>query len=241
MNRAEIKQDAKHILNSHFSFYFLLFLPVLLIELIGGIVYYWNSSDTPKPSDVYGSLILWMASLLAVGVYFVCVDAFRQKLTYDNPLRKSLTIFNNGDYFLGTLLIGILTGIFTFLWTLLLIVPGIIKSFSYSQSFFIYRDAIDRGERMSYLDAITRSRELMDGHKMDYFVMVLSFIGWDLLVLVTLGIAAIWVQPYMGLSFANFYNELANQHDAAPELIDEKATSDDQADNDVHTNNDDKQ
>lgn len=94
---------------------------------------------------------------------------------------------------------------------------------------------------MSYLDAITRSRELMDGHKMDYFVMVLSFIGWDLLVLVTLGIAAIWVQPYMGLSFANFYNELANQHDAAPELIDEKATSDDQADNDDHTNNDDKQ
>ncbi|MEY2376440.1 DUF975 family protein [Lentilactobacillus buchneri] len=59
----------------------------------------------------------------------------------------------------------------------------------------MYRDAVDRGEKISYLDAITRSRQLMDGHKWDYFVMALSFIGWGLLVGITLGIAAIWVQP----------------------------------------------
>jgi uncharacterized membrane protein len=55
----------------------------------------------------------------------------------------------------------------------------------------------------------------MDGHKWEYFVMSLSFIGWGLLVAFTAGIAAIWVQPYMVLSFANFYNELIEQQTAA--------------------------
>ncbi len=58
----------------------------------------------------------------------------------------------------------------------------------------------------------------MDGHKWEYFVMILSFIGWGLVVLITFGIAAIWVQPYYTLSFANFYNELADQQTVQPPL-----------------------
>ncbi|WP_243686372.1 DUF975 family protein [Lentilactobacillus rapi] len=92
------------------------------------------------------------------------------------------------------------------------------QAFSYSQAYYIYRDAIDHGEQIGYLDAITRSRQLMDGHKWEYFVMILSFIGWGLVVLITFGIAAIWVQPYYTLSFANFYNELADQQTVQPPL-----------------------
>ncbi|MCI1923094.1 MAG: DUF975 family protein [Lentilactobacillus buchneri] len=214
MNRASLKEDAKSILNSHFSFYFLLFLPAFILEVIGGIIFGINATDYLEPSDGISTLITWIAALLAIGMSFVCLDAMREKLTYENPLQKSMFLFHNGDYFLGTLLISIIQYIFVILWSILLIVPGIIKSMAYSQSFFIYRDAIDHGEHISYTDAITRSRQMMDGHKWEYFVMGLSFIGWLILVSVTAGIAAIWVQPYMSLSFANYYNELSREQNA---------------------------
>lgn len=216
MNRAAIKEDAKSILNAHFSFFFLLFLPIFIIEILIG----WFGHDIferPMVLTVWtnlNSLLSLLLLLLAAGIAFVCIDAMRQKLEYEQPLQKSFTIFTNGDYFLGTLLIDILMWIFIFLWSLLLFIPGMIKSLAYSQAIYIYRDAIDRGERIGFLEAITQSRELMDGHKWELFVMQLSFLGWALLVVVTAGIAGIWVLPYSTLSFANYYNELVIQQNA---------------------------
>ncbi|MFD1124692.1 DUF975 family protein [Lentilactobacillus raoultii] len=216
MNRVALKEDAKSILNSHFSFYFLLFLPAFILELISGVVFGYNAHPYPEPSDGASLLISWLTSVLLVGVYFVCLDAIREKLTYDQPLQKSLFVFSNGDYFVGALLLSIIQYIFIVLWMILLIIPGIVKAMAYSQTFFIYRDAIDQGEHIPYTEAITRSRRLMVGHKWEYFVMSLSFLGWALVVMVTAGIAAIWVQPYMSLSFANYYNELVRQENGQP-------------------------
>ncbi|GEP24638.1 DUF975 family protein [Lentilactobacillus diolivorans] len=216
MNRAAIKEDAKSILNAHFSFFFLLFLPIFIIEVLIGWFGY-GVFERPMVLTVWtnlNSLLSLLLLLLAAGIAFVCIDAMRQKLEYEQPLQKSFTIFINGDYFLGTLLIDILMWIFIFLWSLLLFIPGMIKSLAYSQAIYIYRDAIDRGERIGFLEAITQSRELMDGHKWELFVMQLSFLGWALLVVVTAGIAGIWVLPYSTLSFANYYNELVIQQNA---------------------------
>lgn len=218
MDRPALKKDAKSILNSHFSFYFLLWLPIFILEAVGGIMYVpdMERSDPFTMTVNIGLFLTLLASIMTIGVFFISIDAIRQTLTYENPLQKSFIIFSRGEYFLGTILLYILISIFTFLWTLLLVIPGIIKAFSYSQAYYIYRDAIDHGEQIGYLDAITRSRQLMDGHKWEYFVMILSFIGWGLVVLITFGIAAIWVQPYYTLSFANFYNELADQQTVHP-------------------------
>ncbi|GAF36066.1 DUF975 family protein [Lentilactobacillus farraginis] len=211
MNRVALKEDAKSILNTHFSFYFLLFLPYFILEIISGYLVGLNESSDLAPTDGVGSLIAWAAYVVMVGLSFVCLDAMREKLTYEQPMQKSLFVFNNGDYFIGAVLISILKYIFITLWTFLLIVPGIIKMMAYSQTFYIYRDAIDNGEHIGYTEAITRSRQMMDGHKAEYFVLQLSFIGWYLLIVVTLGLAAIWVQPYISLSLANYYNELSLQ------------------------------
>jgi uncharacterized membrane protein len=225
MNRKALKLDAKSLLNAHFKFFFLLFLPVFILEFIAG---YMSAPKTDYSVELnattatpvwtgqqtFGTVVSILSALITIGVAFICIDAMRQKLTYEKPFSKSMTIFDNVDYFLGAIIIYIIQAIFVFLWMLLLIIPGIIKSLAYSQSYYIYRDAVDHGEKISYLDAITRSRKLMDGHKWEYFVMSLSFIGWGLLVLVTLGIAAIWVQPYMSLSFANFYRELVDEQNA---------------------------
>lgn len=94
--------------------------------------------------------------------------------------------------------------LFILLWSLLFIIPGIIKAFSYSMAFYVLAE----NKGMSALEAIRKSKELMDGHKMDLFVLGLSFIGWSLVVAFTFGLAAIWVVPYMETTAANFYNSI---------------------------------
>lgn len=97
-----------------------------------------------------------------------------------------------------------LTGLFVMLWSLLLYVPGIIKACSYSQAMYIVAENPEIGAR----EAIDQSKAMMEGHKMDYFLLVLSFFGWALLGALTFGILYIWLIPYMQTTFANFYNSI---------------------------------
>ncbi|PIA86921.1 hypothetical protein ADO05_00261 [Streptococcus parauberis] len=115
-------------------------------------------------------------------------------------------------YFIGAIVILILQTIWAVLWTVLLIVPGIVKSLAYSQAILIYRDAVDSGESIGYIEAISRSRELMDGHKWQYFKLLISFIGWWILVVLTAGLLVIWVGPYYQMAKVNFYNNLVNNN-----------------------------
>ena len=92
------------------------------------------------------------------------------------------------------------------MWTLLFIVPGIIKSISYSAAPYIMAE----NPTISAMDALDESKRIMDGHKMDYFVLTLSFIPWMLLGVLTLGIALIYAVPYMDMTLTNFYLSIKN-------------------------------
>ena len=98
----------------------------------------------------------------------------------------------------------LLTVIFTFLWTLLLIVPGIIKSLSYALAPYILAE----NPELTANEAINRSMEMMNGHKMDLFLMVLGYTGFALLSLLALGIPLLWIYPYYQAVFAKFYEEV---------------------------------
>lgn len=98
----------------------------------------------------------------------------------------------------------VLEAVFIFLWTLLLIIPGIIASIAYSQTFYI----LSEDKKIDALDAITKSKQMMYGHKWTYFCLNLRFIGWFLLCLLTLGIGFLWFIPYVQVSYAEFYKEL---------------------------------
>ena len=100
----------------------------------------------------------------------------------------------------------LLREIYIGLWTLLLIVPGIVKSYSYAMTPYILQDAPD----CKYDDAICRSMAMMRGHKMDLFLLDLSFIGWAILSLLTLGIGFLFLSPYWMTARAKFYEELVN-------------------------------
>ncbi len=103
-------------------------------------------------------------------------------------------------------LVGILwMYLFTFLWSLLFVIPGIIKSIAYSMTPYILAERDD----VSAQDAIKVSMEMTYGHKMEIFVMGLSFIGWWLLTGLTFGILAFFFTgPYTATSFAGLYEEL---------------------------------
>lgn len=97
--------------------------------------------------------------------------------------------------------------LYIFLWSLLLVIPGIIKYISYSQTFYILRDE----PSLTYNGAIERSMAMMEGHKMDYFLLILSFIGWYILGILSLGIGFLWINPYISRALALFYEDLKSE------------------------------
>lgn len=114
------------------------------------------------------------------------------------------TLFSKFDQFGAGFLMRLLTILFTVLWTLLFIVPGIVASYSYAMAPFILAE----NPGMTASDAIRASKELMRGHKWSLFCLDLSFIGWALLCILTLGIGTLFLTPYMGASRAAFYRHI---------------------------------
>lgn len=112
----------------------------------------------------------------------------------------------------GTVL---LHNIYLFLWTLLLIVPGIVKMYSYALTNFILKDYPE----LAYNAAIEKSMAMMSGYKMKLFLLDLSFIGWALLSCLTLGIGFLFLYPYMQTAHAAFYEELRAERGEKIEVI----------------------
>ncbi len=108
-------------------------------------------------------------------------------------------------------LIPFLVGVYTVLWTLLLIIPGIIKAYSYAMAPYVFKD----NPEISCDDAIKESMRLMDGHKLQLFLLDLSFIGWVILASLTLGIGFLWLVPYWQTTRVHFYEDLKKEMPAA--------------------------
>ena len=113
-------------------------------------------------------------------------------------LFKRINIFGRAFW------LAFLTSLFTILWSLLFIVPGIIKGISYSMGLYILAENPDWTAR----ECIKESKRIMKGNIGKFFVLALSFIPWYLLCSVTFGIAIIYVYPYVNATIANFYNSI---------------------------------
>jgi len=141
---------------------------------------------------------------ITIGLVWAWIDLSRGKrISFEHLMEPYKTMFGK------SILVAVLQGLFLFLWTLLFIVPGIIKSFSYMLTYHILRDEPE----LSPLQAITKSRRMMNGHKAEALVLGLSFIGWILLGVVTLFIGFLWIAPYMSVTYAHFYNMLRTEYE----------------------------
>ena len=148
---------------------------------------------------------------LAYGFMLVFLGFIRGDKTFSMS-----KLFDGFKDYTRTLTIVLLVFIFTFLWTLLLIVPGIIKMYSYSMTYYISKDKPE----LSADECINESMRLMDGNKMKLFLLDLSFIGWVLLAILTGCIGFLWLVPYMQTARACFYEDLiANDTQQKEEII----------------------
>lgn len=178
---------------------------IALYLLNGGISIYVNivtaiNRDDPSTTVGYSSSIITLLlipfTIAASGYYLNHIRGF-------NPEWKSLYkegIDNYGSY----LVTGVLVNVFTFLWSLLFVVPGIIKSLAYSQANYVIHD----NPRLKGKEAIEISKRMTNGFKGDLFSMYLSFIGWYILVGLTCGILSIYVTTYVETTAAMYYENL---------------------------------
>lgn len=146
-----------------------------------------------------------IASLLLSGPVAYGVSAMFLKQTRTGEKMDIGDIFNGfREDFSNTFLIGLMTTIFTMLWSLLFIIPGIVKALSYSMAMYIKVDHPD----YDWKQCIDESQRMMQGHKGELFVLNLSFIGWMIVGAFCAGIGSFWVNAYMQAATSQFYENL---------------------------------
>lgn len=228
--RKELKKEVKKLLNKDLGKSLMLYLIMIFL----GILSMFSGKIEAKsllianydPFAVYHGYarllsISGIAGLiflsLFLSVLFRSLDWLRNNELEFSPFKSNFTYYRNPDWW-KLIVIRVIVAIFTFLWMLLLIIPGYIKIFSYSQTFLIYKDVQEKGDgdKYKFTDYITKSRQLMDGNKWRFFVLQLSYIGWYFLGYITFGIALIWVIPYVCMTNVNFYKDLVEQN---PDII----------------------
>ena len=183
MNRIELKNRAKQSLTGNWG------AAILGLVIYGAIVSLLSTTGV-------GSFVTGLVSLGYISLY---LSLLRGKTpTFEGSI--SAITENIGTKFVSTLLVML----YTFLWSLLFIIPGIVKSYSYAMTPYIL---LDRPE-LSATDAIKESEKMMNGHKMELFILDLSFIGWILLSILTCGVLVLYVEPYMMATRSAFYLEL---------------------------------
>ena len=179
-DRKQVKLRAKSALHANFGLVFGTIIVGSLIISAGGMV-------------IFGSIVL--AGPIAAGLALVQLSVLRGQDVQFGDMFKG---FNNFGTNCGA---GVLEAVYIMLWSLLFWIPGIVKAYSYAMTFYILADHPE----MKANEAITASRFMMKGHKWDLFVLDLRFCWWIVLACISCGLGVIYVEPYMELSRASFY------------------------------------
>ncbi|MGM9834806.1 MAG: DUF975 family protein [Bacilli bacterium] len=195
MDWRKIKESAKEIAEKNIWNIWKPFLIIGLISWILGMLCGIITDDT-FINNFLSSIISIGLLPLEVGVVSYILDIIRG----NNPDISTITKYYNK--FFIVFILSFLVGLYTMLWSLLLIIPGIICALGYSMVYYIFCD----NDEISVQECMSKSKEMMEGHKMDYFLFSLSFIGWILLCVFI--IPAIWVVPYITCAQAKYYEEL---------------------------------
>lgn len=185
MDRLSLKLAAKSQIKGKIGTLFVISLVIALVSMVPSFI--------PIVGTLISSFIVSPAFAFSTTLIYLAIVANRSIQVSD--------AFQGFSFFWTAFKVNFLTGLFTMLWSLLFVIPGIIKSYSYSMSMYIAAE----NPQIPALDAINLSKKMTEGHKMDLFVLDLSFIGWILLSVITVGLGFIWVGPYMSATYANTY------------------------------------
>lgn len=183
-------------------------IATIVYLVVVAIISALTGTDNTNPAKMF--------SLSGVGLLVSILVAYPLELGFENSFKA---LYQNGDQNILANIFSIprehyshyVWGMFLMqlkimLWTLLFVIPGIIKSFSYAMTPYLL---VEHPE-MPVAEAIQTSKRMMNGHKFDLFYLYLTFIGWFLLSIITCGIGFFWLVPYMTTAKAAFYTDLKN-------------------------------
>jgi uncharacterized membrane protein len=183
MDSSKIKNDAKNALAGRWGVAVVTCLIYIVVSLPQAI---------PKVGTIF---LLLLSGPLTVGLARFSLNIAENREARTNDVFYGFKQYGRS---LGAML---LMYLYIFLWFLLLIIPGIIAAYAYAMVPYLLAD----DESIGIEDALARSKKMMDGYKLDLFVLQLSFIGWAILCIFTAGIGYLWLTPWMHVSTANFY------------------------------------
>ncbi len=149
----------------------------------------------------FGSILSIVSLIVAIPLSYGLYKALLLRAKYNAPLDFSHVIDGFKDDFGGILALGLLETLFITLWSMLFLIPGIVKSYAYS---FAYYVKIDHPE-YDWHACLDESKRLTQGHKGELFVLDLSFIGWLIVGTLALGVGTFWVAPYMATAKIHAY------------------------------------
>ena len=159
-----------------------------------------GDKDSPAILHLIGLVLFILALPLTWGYQTLFLGAVRG----GDVTAKDMFEGYNKELFSRVLTTTLLYYVYVFLWSLLLLIPGCIKSYSYAMTPYILKD----NPEMKNNAAIEESMRMMDGHKLELFLLDLSFIGWAILSILTCCIGFLWLVPYMNMARVNFYEDL---------------------------------
>lgn len=159
-----------------------------------------------------GAVYLVLVGLVLAVLFFILssvVGLGYAKFNLDYVDRRDApqigTMFAYFPYWKTAAVANLWQGLYVLLWSLLLVIPGVMAAYSYSMTGYILAEHPDLEPR----EAIARSKEMMSGNRWRLFCLHLSFIGWNLLNTLTLGIGSLWLNPYQQIASAAFYRDLS--------------------------------
>ncbi|MGO3468326.1 MAG: DUF975 family protein [Weissella hellenica] len=151
-----------------------------------------------------------LVGIFTLGVTFGFVEWHRRNKAPEQPVKVGLKFLGSKTIIDVVVLLGV-RFIFTMLWTCLFIIPGIIKTYSYSQATLLYADDVRAGREITSITSyLKKSEEMMLGYRFKLFWLQVSFILWWILVGITYGIAGFYVVPYYQATMAEFYLAVRN-------------------------------
>jgi uncharacterized membrane protein len=167
---------------------------------IGGTVLYVVVAYAVGVVPIIGFIV----SILITGAMSIGLARFALSLARKTGPKVS-DVFTGFDKFAIGLGAYLLQMVFIVLWSLLLIVPGVIAALSYAMTYYIIAEEASVGP----LEAIAKSKTMMRGHKWQLFCLGFRFVGWALLCVLSLGVGFLWLFPYMIVSMAHFYDDIS--------------------------------
>ena len=220
MNASDYRAWARRALSGKWPMAVLVGLVASILGGSGEVSFNLNAEE--RVESIQQALLLGLIGIVGVFAFaYAVVMLVLGSVVHLGYIRYNLKLIDGYEGYMGDLftyfgrfgdavMLRLWMWVFTTLWSLLFLIPGIVASYSYAMAPYIMAE----DPECAPLDAIRRSKEMMNGHKMDLFILKLSFFGWSLLSALTLGLGQLLLTPYTSAATAAFYRDLRSRPQA---------------------------